>query len=87
MNTLWDDVQVVLTREALQAPAAKRPSRHTEWSNAHSFIDGGYLARIEPGLPLEVEEVAVDWCAVCLRDVGFTAERPAQVGFVHRGQG
>lgn len=129
MSTLWDDVQVVLTHEALQAPAAKRPSRHTEWSNAHSFVDGGYLARIvretcrscsgrvessqgvfhvevkvgtgtrrltalprggqwplEPGLPLEIEEVTVDWCAACLRDLGFTTERPAQVGFVHRGQ-
>lgn len=32
-------------KRALAAPAT-RPSRHTEWSNAESFVSEGYIARV-----------------------------------------
>lgn len=39
---------------------------------------------LSESLPLEVEEVTVDWCPACLRLIGFDVERPAipQTGFV-----
>ncbi len=112
------------TKRALAAPAT-RPARHTDWSNAQSFIDGGYLARVlrqhcrgcdsstesvegifhaeikagtaarrltalprgaqwplADGLPLEVVSRDVDWCADCLRSLGFTSERPAGADWI-----
>lgn len=120
--SLWDDLQADITREALEAPAAKRKN---EWNNSASFVSEGYVARVirqrckgcsgevdfaqgifhaerKPGdstrrlqklgrgaqwplserCEMEVEVQDVDWCASCLRDLGFTIERPAQRGFV-----
>lgn len=50
-SSLWDDLLGLQTKQALLAPAAKRtrpdtPTRFTAWSNAQSFTDGGYLARV-----------------------------------------
>lgn len=127
--SLWDDLQADITREAFEAPAAKRPAAKrpdaNAWSNAQSFVSEGYVARVirqtckgcgghvdfaqgifhaerKPGdsarrlqklgrgaqwplsthCEMEVEIQEVEWCAACLRDLGFTIERPAQRGFV-----
>lgn len=43
MTSLADLLAADLLAEALEAPAAPR---RREWSNAHSFVDEGYLARV-----------------------------------------